>query len=118
MEMPKSIKLFEQLFLGSLVLGFIQLALMRGVFVFEIIVLLITGSLVLLTSRKKSLICKWIITVLFALGFILGFATSAVWQEGISSVIFVVQTLMQAYAVYLLFQSDSEAWFDESKDKA
>ena len=76
MEMPKSIKLFEQLFLGSLVLGVIQSALMSnsmglsggaayGVAGFQVLVMLIVGSLVLLTSRKKSVVCKWINTVFF-----------------------------------------------------
>ena len=58
MEMPKSIKLFEQLFLGSLVLGVIQGALMSsemglsggaayGVAGFQVLIMVIVGALVL-----------------------------------------------------------------------
>ena len=69
MEMPKSIKLFEQLFLGSLVLGIIQIALMSNelglsgeasyaVAGIQFVMFIFVGALVLLTSRKKSVICK------------------------------------------------------------
>lgn len=127
MEMPKSIKLFEQLFLGSLVLGVIQSALMTstlglngisayGVASFQVIILLIVGSLVLLTSRKKSVVCKWINVVFFILGMVAYIPSLAMLiEQGIMGIISSVQVLMQAYAIYLLFNSDSKAWF-ASKD--
>ena len=81
MEMPKSIKLFEQLFLGSIALGVIQGALMLnnmdlsgdaayGVAGFQVLILLIVVTIVLLTSRKKSVICKWISAVFFVFGLV------------------------------------------------
>jgi NADH:ubiquinone oxidoreductase subunit 5 (subunit L)/multisubunit Na+/H+ antiporter MnhA subunit len=124
MEMPKSIKLFEQLFLGSLALGVIQGALMSsemglsgGLFLagWMALVMLIVGTLVLLTSRKKSLICKWITTVYVVLG-ILYFAL-LFNPQGLSLMLVIsfVGFLMQAYAIYLLFKADSKAWFASKK---
>ena len=124
MEMPKSIKLFEQLFLGSLALGVIQGALMSsemglsgGLFLAGgmALVMLIVGTLVLLTSRKKSLICKWITTVYVVLG-ILYFAL-LFNPQGLSLMLVIsfVTFLIQAYAIYLLFKADSKAWFASKK---
>ena len=123
MEMPKSIKLFEQLFLGSLVLGVIQGALMSSemglsggeaysVAGMQVLILLIIGALVLLTSRKKSVICKWVNTVFFVLGMVMFIPSLAMFiEQGVMGVISAVQVLMQAYAIYLLFNADSKAWF-------
>ena len=123
MEMPKSIKLFEQLFLGSLVLGVIQGALMSSemglsggeaysVAGMQVLILLIVGALVLLTSRKKSVICKWVNTVFVVLGMGMFIPSLAMFiEQGVMGVISAVQVLMQAYAIYLLFNADSKAWF-------
>ncbi len=127
MEMPKSIKLFEQLFLGSLALGVIQGALMSsemglsggaayGVAGFQVLILIIVGALVLLTSRKKSVICKWVNTVFFVLGMAAFIPNLAMLlEQGVMGVISAVQLLIQAYAIYLLFNADSEAWFASKK---
>ena len=127
MEMPKSIKLFEQLFLGSLALGVIQSALMSnemdlsggaayGVAGFQVLLFIILGALVLLTSRKKSVICKWINTVFFVLGMVMFIPNLAIFiEQGVMGVIGAVQLLMQAYAIYLLFDADSKAWFASKK---
>jgi hypothetical protein len=127
MEMPKSIKLFEQLFLGSLVLGVIQSVLMSnsmglsggaayGVAGFQVLVMLIVGSLVLLTSRKKSVVCKWINTVFFIFGMVAVIPNLAMYiEQGLMGVISAIQILMQAYAIYLLFNSDSKDWFASKK---
>ena len=127
MEMPKSIKLFEQLFLGSLVLGVIQGALMSSemglsggaaysVAGFQVLIMVIVGALVLLTSRNKSVICKWINTVFFVLGMVMFIPNLAMFiEQGVMGVISAVQVLMQAYAIYLLFNADSKAWFASKK---
>ena len=127
MGMPKSIKLFEQLFLGSLALGVIQSALMSnemdlsggaayGVAGFQVLLFIILGALVLLTSRKKSVICKWINTVFFVLGMVMFIPNLAIFiEQGVMGVIGAVQLLMQAYAIYLLFDADSKAWFASKK---
>ena len=123
MEMPKSIKLFEQLFLGSIALGAIQSALMLnnmdlsgdaayGVAGFQVLILLIVVTIVLLTSRKKSVICKWINAVFFVFGLVGFIPNLAIFvEQGITGLIGAAQLLMQAYAIYLLFNSDSKAWF-------
>ena len=127
MEMPKSIKLFEKLFLVSLVLGVINSALMSnemglsggeayGAAGFQVLIMLIIGILILLTSRKKSVICKWITTVFFVLGIIAFIPNFAMFIEhGLMGVISAVQIFMQAYAIYLLFNADSKAWFASKK---
>ena len=127
MEMPKSIKLFEQLFLGSLALGVIQSALMfnnmglsgdaaYGVAGFQVLILLIVVTIVLLTSRKKSVICKWISTVFFVFGLVAFIPNLAIFvEQGMAGLIGTAQLLMQAYAIYLLFNSDSKAWFASKK---
>ena len=127
MEMPKSMKLFEQLFLGSLVLGVINSALLSnemglgggaayGVAGFQVLIMVIIGALVLLTSRKKSVICKWINTVFFVLGMVAFIPSLAMYiEQGVMGVISAVQVLMQAYAIYLLFNADSKAWFASKK---
>ena len=127
MEMPKSIKMFEQLFLGSIALGVIQSALMLnnldlsgnaayGVAGFQVLILLIVVTIVLLTSRKKSVICKWISAVFFVFGLVAFIPNLAIFvEQGIAGLISAAQHLMQAYAIYLLFNSDSKAWFDSKK---
>ncbi len=127
MEMPKSIKLFEQLFLGSLALGVIQSALMfnnmglsgdaaYGVAGFQVLILLILVTIVLLTSRKKSVICKWISAVFFVFGLVAFIPNLAIFvEQGMAGLIGAAQLLMQACAIYLLFNSDSKAWFASKK---
>ena len=121
--MPKSIKLFEQLCLGSLALGVIQSALMfnnmglsgdaaYGAAGFQVLILLILVTIVLLTSRKKSVICKWILVVFFVFGLVAFIPNLAIIvEQGMAGLIGAAQLLMQAYAIYLLFNSDSKAWF-------
>lgn len=127
MNMPESIKLFEQLYLSSLVLGVIQAALMSnslglsggaayGVAGFQVLIIVIVGSFVLLTSRKRSVICKWINTVFFVFGLIVLIPNLAFFiEQGVMGVTGAVQVLMQAYAIYLLFSADSKAWFASKK---
>ena len=130
MEMPKSIKLFEQFFLGALILGVIQSALMSNalglgggeVYVvagFQLLISLIIGALVLATSRKKSGVCKWVVTVFFVIGLFAAIPNLAMFlEQGMAGVISATQIILQAYAVYLLFNADSKAWFDSKKSAA
>lgn len=129
MEMPKSIKLFEQLFLLSLALGVIQSALFLNasditgdsafsVAIFQFVILLIVGGLILLTSRKKSVICKWMLIILCVLGFF-GFIPSLAFfiEHGIMGLIGSAQVLLQVFAIYLLFNADSKTWFESRRLK-
>jgi hypothetical protein len=125
MEMPRSIRLFEKLFLSSLALGVVQGAL-RGIEIglnavlylatYNALMMGILVALVLLTSRKKSVICKWINTVFVFVG-ILYFALT-LNQQGLvlMQLISFVQIFMQGYAIYLLFNASSKAWFASKKN--
>ena len=133
MEMPRSIRLFEKLFLSSLALGVVNGALM-GIEIglnavlylatYNALMMGIFVALVLLTSRKKSVICKWINTVFacfnicyFALAIDLHFVINVDPQgAGLRSLIGFVQFFMQGYAVYFLFNASSKAWFASKKN--
>lgn len=129
MEMPKSIKLFEQLFLLSLALGVIQSALFLNasgitgdsafsVAIFQFVILVIVGGLILLTSRKKSVICKWMLIILCVLGLFEYIPSLASFIEhGIMGLIGSAQVLLQVYAIYLLFNADSKTWFESRRLK-
>ena len=113
--------------MGSIALGVIQSALMLnnmdlsgdaayGVAGFQVLILLVVVTIVLLTSRKKSVICKWIIAVFFVFGLVAFFPNLAIFvEQGMAGLIGAAQLLMQAYAIYLLFNSDSKAWFASKK---
>jgi hypothetical protein len=73
--MPKSIKLFEQLYLGSLALGIVQCSFFLNelknanvntslIVVFWLILFLALGIIVLLVSRKRNSFCKWILVIM------------------------------------------------------
>ena len=130
MEMPKSIKLFEQLSLSALALGVIQSALfynaagitgmaVYSIAIFQLIIMITLGALIFLTSRKKSVICKWILVVFFVIGIVAFIPELAIMlEQGVMGLIGSAQALLQAVATYLLFNSDSKAWFDSGKIRA
>ena len=123
METPKSIRYFEQLYLVSLFLGLIQgasivnilnLNIVDEFFLagFQFIALLISGVLVLLTSRLRSRFFKWVITLLFILSLAVMIPSLAFYlEQGTMGYIAIVQIAMQAIAIYLLFTPESNEWF-------
>ena len=123
METPKAIRYFEQLYLASLFLGLIQGASLvnilnlniveaYGLAGFQFIILLITGGLVLLTSRLRSSFFKWVLTLLFVLGLALIIPNLAIYlEQGTMGYISIIQIAMQATAMYLLFTPESNEWF-------
>ena len=124
MEMPNSIKRFEMFFLGSLVLGIFQSAILQnsigiadsefgmGVAAFSLLVSLFVGAIVLATSRKKSVVCKWVLTVFSILGLIAYIPTLAVMMEApVAAVISGIQFALQAFGIYELFSAESKKWF-------
>lgn len=123
MEMPRSVKLFEQLCLGSLLLGILLAALQinemklqaaEGVaFAVQfVITALILATVVLLTSRKRSSIAKWILIIFFFAGLVFYIPILAnLLRGGVAGLIGFLQTAMQAFGIYLLFTSDSKEWF-------
>lgn len=132
---PNSIVKFEQFYLGALALGLVNgvlnwsnasemlaadpnLAAMGPVFLVVTMAVGIGISLLLwyFAARKASVVAKWIITVLFGIGLI-----SLLFSLGslpvVNMVITGIVTLMQGYAVYMLFRPDAVAWFNgESSD--
>lgn len=125
MEMPKSIITFERVFLFTVFLGLINIIVTSKIdftnldFFIQLgsqsLTFIILTFLVFLTSRKKSVIAKWIITLMFMLGLImmsLFFNQIADQGLGIMEILqMLLQVILQAYGVYLLFTKDSKAWF-------
>lgn len=121
MEMPNSIKMFEKLIIAVLALGLLHGYIMMEAFGFlgqdmtgALINTAVGAALAYLTSRRKSVICKWIITGLFVINIIFLVVSEAyvyIFANPAIALIWVVTTLIHAYAIYLLFKSDSNAWF-------
>ncbi len=121
---PGSIRLFERLFLGSLVLGLAQATLGwpalkdRGSPA-EILALLglslfILAALTLLVSRGRSRAAKWLLTLLLLIGLpsvLVSFLRGTLVG---SPLIALAQAALQAAAVTLLFTSSAKAWLARS----
>ncbi|MFV0622886.1 hypothetical protein ACBY01_02590 [Sphingomonas sp. ac-8] len=129
---PKSIQRFDQFYLGALVVGLVNTAVTWNVTMAQlqaqpataaIATPMIIGTTVLsigislllwfFTSRMRSTVTKWIITVFFVFG-----ALMVVWSllngqfpSVIGTVLALLATVMQGIAVYMLFQPDAVAWF-------
>ena len=121
MEMPNSIKMFEKLIIAVLVLSLLHGYLIMEAFSFlgldmtgTLINTAVAAALAYLTSRKKSVVCKWIITGLFVLNLIILVAVEGyvyIFANPVIALMWVVINLMHAYAIFLLFKSYSNAWF-------
>ena len=80
LDMPKHIGLFEKLSLGSLLIGAVvatatykQMSLVADPFFIALIQIIVLGTmllLILLISRKRSKVAKWILVILWALGLV------------------------------------------------
>ena len=120
--MPNHIKYFEWTWLGSLALGIIVAGLTHSAitpaggeffvgfvqfFVFAVVLLL-----VLLTSRKRSRIAKWVLVVFFALGLVFYIPQLAMFFEmGFAGVLSSIQVLAQCVGLYFLFTEESRNWY-------
>ena len=123
--MPKHIKYFEWTWLGSLAIGIIVSSLAletvapgMGIFAdfIQFFVLGVTLLLVLLTSRKRSKITKWILVVLFGLEIVVYIPQLAVlFNLGFVGVLSSLQVLAQCVGVYFLFTQESRDWFMVTK---
>lgn len=70
------------------------------------------ATLVLLISRKASLIAQGIFLLLFAAGLVLAVpAVPAILNGGEIGLLQIVQILLQAVAIYFLFTPEARAWF-------
>ncbi len=128
MEMPKSIKQFELCYLFSIALGVLQSALgMNALGVedadlsaiasgFALLILLLVGSVVVFTSRKKSTVGKWMVTIFFVVGIPAYIPVlSVLFENPMMGAVSSVQFLLQAFGLYCLFQNDAKQWFESKK---
>ncbi|SOB87361.1 hypothetical protein SAMN06297144_2491 [Sphingomonas guangdongensis] len=130
---PRSIVLFERLYLGAWALGLINTGLnwsqtMRQfsaggavavspvlLYASTAIGLLIPLVLWFFITRRASLVAKWVLVVLFAIG--LGSIALATLDgrlpSGLAGIVAVTATVLQAVAIGCLFQPDAREWFGE-----
>ena len=88
---------------GEVFVGFVQF------FTFAIVLLLI-----LLTSRKRSKVAKWILVIFFVIGLVFYIPQLAVFFEnGFVGVLSSIQILAQCVGLYFLFTEESGNWFKQ-----
>ena len=133
---PRSLRLFELFYLGSLLVGIANFALNRshfegqlaadpataqmgGNFLFVTFVLSMGLSIAFwgLIVFRRSKIAKWVLTVLSVLGVVLLPASLAATPAGVA-VFSIASALMQLAAITMLFKPDARAWFDRSDTDA
>lgn len=132
---PQSIKMFDYLLLGSLVLGAVnfifsfgdtveilrsdpamaQTGLADGFAIGVFVVGLgITLLLWFLISRMRSKIAKWILIALTALGIVM-LPGSLAQLSSAAMIASIAITAMQVAALYFLFRPDARDWFDRKE---
>lgn len=135
MDRPLSIRKFEVCYLGALVVGAVNTTLnwsryylnpavgqaeaIIGVWYLPTITAL--GYLIPLTlwyfaARRGSVVAKWIIVVLFALGalgVLAGLALNG-FPSSLAAVLSISAFVLNAIAIRMLFQPDAAAWFGQA----
>lgn len=135
MDRPVSISKFEVCYLGALVVGAVnstinwsryyanpavrQAETVIGTWYLPTITalgFLIPLLLWYLAARRASVVAKWIIVVFFglgALGLLAGIALNS-FPTSLAAVLGIAAFVLNAIAVWLLFQPDSRRWFGET----
>lgn len=135
---PKSIVLFERLYLGGWALGVVNTVLTWSavranpnmvavdqqvgswyVPTLTAIGLAIPLLLWFFIARKASVVAKWIMVVFTALG-VLGIAfagLSGTLVAGLSTLLSVTSVVLNIVAAALLFRADSREWFGEDDEE-
>ena len=131
---PKSIELFEKVYLGAIALGLVNTFLSwsqvnamladprmqsagvgNGTLVFGVVVgVLIPILLWYFIARRASNVAKWIYVVLTALGvfsFLSSLANPLV-PKGLTMIVGALSVLLQVYGAWLLFRPDAAAWLE------
>ena len=123
---PQSIKAFDMLFLGSLVLGLVNFFFaydttmaelegtgMGATFMFATLAVGYGINLLLwyFVSRKGSNVARWIFVVLTAIGLVMVPFSLADIPMG-QMVLTLIVTVMQIAAIYFLFQPDAKLFFE------
>lgn len=135
---PESIKKFDMLYLGAVVLGLINFVLSyqtvkaqmdaemaasgievgAGVLIGSIIFgVVISLALWFLISRLRIEVVKWVLILFFLWGLI-GLPALFAGDFEANDLIVLVTYAMQAAAIYFLFQPDAKAWFAEKRNGA
>ena len=104
---------FERFTLASLVIGIIVSASQMKNFnetetlfaaIFGVLILLFVMGLVLLISRKKSKIAKWLWAILFTVGLVIYIPElGKMLSDGVSGVLSAMQLVLQCIGMYFLF---------------
>ena len=132
-ERPNSIKYFEWLWLGSILIGIIVSAIsyqhmlseIQNEFgelgsLFEILVPIgtaigvgLTLLFVLLTSRRQNKVAKWFLVIMFGLGlaFSIPELNTRFGYSVFVGILSSIQIALQCVGIYFLFTSGSRAWF-------
>ena len=119
-EMPSSIKCFEWVFLGSLIIGFTASVLaystragISGNDVLLYALTVIDLFLVVLVSRRRSNIARWILVAMVVMGTPFYFSNLVVYlTTGLIGVMSSIQLVAQYGSVCLLFTADSRQWLE------
>jgi hypothetical protein len=132
---PRSIMLFERVFGFTILLGAasgiwawlhwssmlppgappqvasMMPAIMAGSLIGGVVINLL---LLFFIARKGAEVAKWIFIIFFALGLlgvVRGLASPTVQMSPLTHILSIVQILIEAYCVWLLFRPDAVAWF-------
>ena len=121
-EKPNHIKYFERAWLISLAIGVVISALSsQGMGItaalMQTIVFVILLINILLISRKRSNIAKWVLIVMFFLGLPMYVPLlSILLSAGFVGVLSLLQLTVQLVGVYFLFTHQSRQWFSRTQD--
>ena len=123
---PKSVKLGEQLYAGSILLtivlaiiGWDEAVATGGVAlatIINVVVIGITALLLYLTTRRASRVALWLLVALTAIniaGFLFQVAGGVV-APGLFGVLTTAQTLLGIVGIVLLFRPGARAWFADA----
>ena len=132
---PDSIRKFDWLYLGSLVLSVLAFALNYGEIVAQvdrelagsgveggsglaagslIFSVIVSLAIWFLISRLRVEVVKWVLVVFFVFGLI-GVPATLAQLPSLYAILNLVVLVMQIGAIWFLFQPDAKAWFAEKR---
>ncbi len=119
-DMPSSIKYFEWVFLGSLIIGstvsILTYSTRAGISGNDALLYALTGIdlfLVILVSRRRSNIARWILVAMVVMGTPFYFSNLVIYLTmGLIGVMSSIQLVAQYGSICLLFTADSRQWLE------
>ena len=119
-DMPSSIKYFEWVFLGSLIIGstvsILAYSTRAGISGNDALLYALTGIdlfLVILVSRRRSNIARWILVAMVVMGTPFYFSNLVIYPTmGLIGVMSSIQLVAQYGSICLLFTAVSRQWFE------